>query len=540
MKTKVLLLFVLFPFFSYSQNTFLKFINDPYCYWTGGFNDNNETMMISNDGFFTTFLKLDDNADTLWSKRFNPFQNITNSMLIPASDNSMYLMNMDTANVYLSLNQNFTYQWSESFSYDTVLMHHNLSQLVFGQKLSDGNVAVVSKNIIPTYDGYAYDLAPIILMTDNNGNLLWSKKYYIETLCFEPICIAEKANGYVLFGITFALVPGIPSTTNSLASFMIDKSTGESIGQMHMVSIDGELMVNKVSEDGNILIGNYFNPFEDSFGYAFISKINDYGELETPKRITSDSHPSTYLTTLTSTSDGNIALAGTARTLNIYGGTDEGQFFAMMTDDLIEQTVWSKVYSDTTLEGEFLETGTACLSKETADNNLLFWGEYSNSNGMNYGFKVNSNTGNSSCKNIPVNIEYLSFDYGIQNFEIIEYSDIFSFPEPAVVLDDIPESPTGTITMSTICESSTEIDDIDNQGELNIFPNPVSNRLNIASNLNLKGKAYSIFNSEGKAFRKGMITANTCSIDMKNLKSGIYFLKIDTFKIRKIIVISGN
>jgi hypothetical protein len=309
---------------------------------------------------------------------------------------------------------------------------------------------------------------------------------------------------------------------------------------MHMYSIDGDLMVNSVSEDGNILIGDYFNPFEDSFGFGFISKISDNGELVNPQIVTSDTHPSTYLTTITNTSDGNIVLAGTARTVNIYGGTDEGQFFAMMTDDLIEQTLWSNVYSDTTLEGEFLETGTAYLSKETDDNNLMFWGEYSNSNGMNYAFKVNSNTGNSTCKNVPVNMEFSNFEYITQNFDIIEYSDIFGSPEPAIVLDDIPESPTGTITMSTICESSTGIDDIDKPGELNIFPNPVNDLLNIASKSNLKGKAYTIFNSEGKVFLKGMITDNTYSIDMNNLKSGIYFLKIDTFKIRKIIVISGK
>jgi hypothetical protein len=159
---------------------------------------------------------------------------------------------------------------------------------------------------------------------------------------------------------------------------------------------------------------------------------------------------------------------------------------------------------------------------------------------MNYGFKVNSNTGNSACKNVPVNMEFTNFEYTTQNFDIIEFSDIFSSPESAVVLDDIPESPTGTITMSTICESSTGIDDIDKTGDLNLFPNPVSDRLNIASNSNLKGKDYSVFNSEGKVFRKGMINDNTFSIDMNNLKSGIYFLKIDTFKIRKIIVISGN
>jgi hypothetical protein len=538
MKTKLMIILLMIPAITFSQNLFLKFINDPFENWMGGYNDKNEMVLISNDGFYTTFLKLNENLDTLYTMRYNAFENITNSFIIPDTANNMYLVKIDTSNIYLSLNKDFSYQWAKSFAYDTNLMHPFLSEFVFGKRLLDGNILLVSKNIIPTHEGFAYDIAPIILLTDNNGNLLWSKKYHIPTKCFEPMFIVEKESVYILFGTMYALEPGMPSTTNSLAGFAINKTDGEVIGEVNVYSIDGDLEIKNVSEDGNFLSGIYFNPFEDTFGYAFISDISETGELNNFKMIYSDTHPSIYLTTISNLNNGKIAFGGTARTINEFGGTNEGQFFTFLTDNLLEQADWASVYSDTTTEGDFLNTGCAFLSKETDDNNLLFWGNYSNSNGMNYAFKVDSNTGNSACKNNPINVSFTSFEYNFQNFEVTEYSNIFADGESYDIIDDIPESPTGSINISTICESSTGINDIDKTNELLVFPNPVKDMLNISSNLNLIGKSYTLYNSEGKICNTGIIN-NNFSININSQTSGIYYLKISTFTPQKVIIIKN-
>ena len=74
---------------------------------------------------------------------------------------------------------------------------------------------------------------------------------------------------------------------------------------------------------------------------------------------------------------------------------------------------------------------------------------------------------------------------------------------------------------------STGIENCLNDFEIQLFPNPVTNQLNIKSNKRLVGAFYSIYDKTGKSILTGKIYSENSIIDVRNLSSGIYLLNID-------------
>ena len=60
-----------------------------------------------------------------------------------------------------------------------------------------------------------------------------------------------------------------------------------------------------------------------------------------------------------------------------------------------------------------------------------------------------------------------------------------------------------------------------------VYPNPVKNLLNLKIHNSYIGSKYMIFNSQGKVIISGKINSELNLIDMNNISSGLYFLKID-------------
>lgn len=71
-----------------------------------------------------------------------------------------------------------------------------------------------------------------------------------------------------------------------------------------------------------------------------------------------------------------------------------------------------------------------------------------------------------------------------------------------------------------------------------IFPNPASDLINIMISDNPGKMVYSVFNPIGSKVSEGEIYGNSCSIDISNLTSGVYFLKLFDGKNERIEKIS--
>ncbi len=85
-------------------------------------------------------------------------------------------------------------------------------------------------------------------------------------------------------------------------------------------------------------------------------------------------------------------------------------------------------------------------------------------------------------------------------------------------------------TMTTDVETSTI-------GQLEIFPNPVTDRLNIKTDNPLE--TVQMFSATGKLIKEQEITGSTTMLDLSNLNNGVYFIVLNdgnAEEVRKVVV----
>ena len=83
---------------------------------------------------------------------------------------------------------------------------------------------------------------------------------------------------------------------------------------------------------------------------------------------------------------------------------------------------------------------------------------------------------------------------------------------------------------------TTGINEIKDNSEFSIYPNPTSSIINIHSDSNLIDKTYTVQTLAGQTILSGKSSnTNYFSIDFSSLENGIYFVTIDkqTFKVIK-------
>ena len=81
----------------------------------------------------------------------------------------------------------------------------------------------------------------------------------------------------------------------------------------------------------------------------------------------------------------------------------------------------------------------------------------------------------------------------------------------------------------------TSTDDLDSQTRFSIYPNPVREELTLTLPNN-QNRSWELFNYQGQRIRNGEVNNNGDQISVKDLSSGIYFLKIKNLGIEKVIV----
>jgi uncharacterized repeat protein (TIGR01451 family) len=119
--------------------------------------------------------------------------------------------------------------------------------------------------------------------------------------------------------------------------------------------------------------------------------------------------------------------------------------------------------------------------------------------------------------------------------QITNVADIyFDFNEPVITNQTLH-----TINDQLQVINTTEVNELIVDGQMiRIFPNPTTNQINIQIPIEFMGSAYSIVNSMGKTIMTGKFNSENSTINLNNLSSGIYMIKIGkdsrhTFKIIK-------
>ena len=61
---------------------------------------------------------------------------------------------------------------------------------------------------------------------------------------------------------------------------------------------------------------------------------------------------------------------------------------------------------------------------------------------------------------------------------------------------------------------------------MSLYPNPVTNVLNLIVGSNIENSTYILTDLKGKIIRQGIIDNNVTSINVEYLSKGVYFIKI--------------
>lgn len=125
-------------------------------------------------------------------------------------------------------------------------------------------------------------------------------------------------------------------------------------------------------------------------------------------------------------------------------------------------------------------------------------------------FVINKNTGELTVKDAA------AFQYSKNDTVYINIS----------ANDGYSES-TGITVIALLSEYGVNVHELDQQSDLEIFPNPVSNELNINSSRTVETVA--IFDLSGRQIEKYQISNKAATLNVKQIKAGAYLLKATFF-----------
>jgi plastocyanin len=90
-----------------------------------------------------------------------------------------------------------------------------------------------------------------------------------------------------------------------------------------------------------------------------------------------------------------------------------------------------------------------------------------------------------------------------------------------------------------IVQSTTDIEEIQTNTNLSVYPNPSNSIITIKSSNNIIGSQYCIMDQKGRSFFKDKLPNETTSIDISQLTPGIYLLQVVGQRIQSIKIIKN-
>lgn len=90
----------------------------------------------------------------------------------------------------------------------------------------------------------------------------------------------------------------------------------------------------------------------------------------------------------------------------------------------------------------------------------------------------------------------------------------------------------GKIIKTTNGGNVLSVADLQENADLNVFPNPTSDLLSITTKSNSVGTTYSIIDRSGRIVRLGILTSETTKVDISQLAAGAYLFQLDGQKSR--------
>jgi hypothetical protein len=273
--------------------------------------------------------KVDDKGNVIWSKTYD-FENRINYHSSVITSDSGYIIGghkevsrvcggyVPLTDIYLmKVDKNGNIQWIKTYIGDTIdtsdgdttYIRYGLSSIT--QLRDNGYIVVIEKSVFPCYSD-AIEISFIVVKTDANGNIEWSRIYYPDS--FNVI-------------------------VNS--AYQVD---------------DGGFVISGYIDSGEM---GCFN------SYVFLSKIDAYGNVQWSKFYKQKGEESYYTGFANMTDYGGFIIAGIKGVCEVFKTTDRDVFLA--ETDMYGNIKWSKVYD----LGEFAEPYAV---KQTKDGKFIIVG----------------------------------------------------------------------------------------------------------------------------------------------------------------------
>ena len=434
-------------------------------------------------------IKTDMNGIVSWNKSINNFR--CNSIK-QASDSGFVLFGnggpLGTSYPdyqIIKMDQNGNIIWLKSFDNGSGTEDKGYS---INQTLDGGF-------IMTGYNDFPGNLGSALIKTDDNGDTLWTRKYY-DSRSGQAI-VQTPDSGYVVIGIYKWF-----KKINKLGNVIWNKV-------FQLTGLSSYTYDIKQTMDGGFIIGGQTDQLGAGSIDAILIKIDSSGNFQW-----ANTYGGTGIDNLTSldlTSDGGIVFTGVTRLLP---GTDYD--ILVVKTDSMGDLEWSKSYGGSEYEYSW-------YIQQTTDNGFFIIGHLdsiSNVNSSIYLIKTDS-LGNSGCNEVALSLTQMS-----QNIVVGNYNE----PDRSGFNITTPFYTTGVGgSESTLCFSTGISIPSNTESELDLFPNPTHDYLYIKYDKMIQSGVLSIKDIYGiDVFVKQINYSNADQINVKSFASGIYFVKLLT------------
>lgn len=349
--------------------------------------------------------------------------------------------------------------------------------------------------IMTGYNDFPGNLGSALIRTDENGDTLWTRKYYDSQ--YGQTVIQTIDSGYVVLGI-YKWFKKINKFGNTIWS-----------KGLQLTGLSSYTYDIKQTMDGGFIIGGQTDQLGAGSIDAILLKIDSYGNFQWAN--TYGGSGIDNLTSLDLTTDGGIVFTGVTRSLT---GTDYD--ILVVKTDSMGNLEWSKSYGGSEYEYSW-------YIQQTTDNGFFIAGHLdsiSNVSSSIYLIKTDS-LGNSGCNGVALALTQIS-----QNIVVGSYNE----PDRSGFTITSPFYTTGVGgSESTLCISTGILNASNIKNELAIYPNPSSNYIEIKYGNIIHSGVLTIYDSFGNTVLvKEINNSNMDIVKVKSFIKGFYILKVCT------------